>query len=318
MKKLLITGGLGFLGSYLIEKHKNEYDITVVDNLSTNVIDPTDKLCDNVKVVINDVLKYKWEDPFDMIVHFASPVGPAGILKHAGKMGGYIVDDTYWAIEGALKFNCPLIYVSTSEIYGYRPTPELLKEEDYKLLVGEFKVRNEYSIAKLLGEIIISNTAKTSDLKCQIIRPFNISGARQLPTGGFVLPTFINQALKNEPITVFGDGTQIRAFTNVRDIISGIYLTMTTEKYMNHIWNVGEPKNATTILSLAEKVKEITKSKSEIIFVDPKTIHGPLYEEAWDKIPDSTKIQNLLGWESKWDKEQTIIDAIDFWKNGII
>ena len=314
MKKLLITGGLGFLGSYCIEKYKSEYDITIIDNLSTNTIQPDDVLCNGTKVIIEDVLDYKWDEPFDMIIHLASPVGPSGILKHAGKMGGYIVDDTYWAMEGAMKFDCPLIYVSTSEIYGYREFPEKLKEDDNKLLVGSFKVRNEYSIAKLLGEIILSNTAKVSKLKYQIIRPFNISGARQLPTCGFVLPTFINQALDDKPITVFGDGQQIRAFTHVQDIVNGIYLTSKTERYPNEIWNVGEPNNSTSILYLAERVKTLTQSSSEIVFVDPKTIHGPLYEEAWDKIPNSTKIHNFLGWNSKWMVESIILDTIKYWK----
>ena len=314
MKKLLITGGLGFLGSYCIEKYRSEYDITIIDNLSTNTIKPDDPLCYNTNVIIQDVLDYKWKEPFDMIIHLASPVGPSGILKHAGKMGGYIIDDTYWAIQGALQFNCPLIYVSTSEIYGYREFPEKLKEDDNKLLVGNFKVRNEYSIAKLLGEIILSNTAKVSSLKYQIIRPFNISGARQLPTCGFVLPTFINQALDGKPITVFGDGLQVRAFTHAQDIVNGIYLTSKTTRYPNEIWNVGEPNNCTSILYLAERVKELTKTQSEIVFVDPKTIHGPLYEEAWDKIPNSTKIHNFLGWNSKWMVESIILDTIKYWK----
>jgi nucleoside-diphosphate-sugar epimerase len=268
-----------------------------------------------VTVIVEDVLDYEWNTPFDMIIHLASPVGPSGILKFAGKMAGYIIDDMEWAIEGALKYNCPLIFVSTSEIYGYRAKPDLLKEEDDKLLVGDFKVRNEYSIAKLLGEIMVSNTAKVSNLKYQTIRPFNISGARQLPTCGFVLPTFVNQALDNKPITVFGDGQQIRAFTHVKDIVDGIYRTSVTEKHMNEIWNVGEPKNATSILYLAQRVKEITNSNSEIVFVDPKTIHGPLYEEAWDKIPNSEKIGKLLGWESHWNVEEIIQDTIKYWRN---
>lgn len=312
--KLLITGGLGFLGSYSIEKYKKDWDITIIDNLSTNTIEANDPICNEVNVIIKDVLDYKWDEPFDMILHLASPVGPSGILKFAGKMGGYIIDDIYWAIEGALKFKAPLIYISTSEIYGYRATPDLLREEDDKILVGDFKVRNEYSMAKLLGEIILSNTAKITDLQYQIIRPFNISGARQLPTCGFVLPTFINQALDNKPITVFGDGKQIRAFTHVTDIVDGIYKTSLTQKrFMNQIWNVGEPTNASTILNLAEKVKELTASSSEIVFVDPKTIHGPLYEEAWDKIPNSEKISAFLHWKSHWNVNEIVKDTIKYW-----
>ena len=168
-------------------------------------------------------------------------------------MAKYILDDIYWAIEGAKHNNCPLIFISTSEVYGYREKAVLLKEEGDKLLVGDFKVRNEYSIAKLLAEIVLSNTAKVSDLQYQIIRPFNISGARQLPDAGFVLPTFVTQSLDESDITVFNGGKQIRAFTHVTDIVNGIYLTSQSD--FNEIWNVGEPANQCTILEMAEIVK---------------------------------------------------------------
>ena len=305
------------MGSYSIEKYKNVgCDVTIIDNLSTNVIEPNDSICDGCEVIEDDILNVEWDrfEHFDMILHLASPVGPAGILKHSGKMARYILDDIYWAIEGARKFDCPLMFVSTSEIYGYREKAEFLKEEDYKLLVGDFKVRNEYSIAKLLSEIVLDNFAKVSNLKYQIIRPFNISGARQLKNGGFVLPTFVQQALSGEPITVFGDGKQIRAFTHVMDIINGMYLISASSDSMNQIWNIGNKDNVTTINYLAEKVKEFTKSDSEIIWVDPKTIHGPLYEEAWDKIPDAEKIKDKLGWETTAGVDEIIKEVIKYYE----
>ena len=317
MEKILITGGLGFLGSYSIEKYKNiGCDVTIIDNLSTNVIEPNDPICDGCEVIEDDILNVEWDrfEHFDIILHLASPVGPAGILKHSGKMARYILDDIYWCIEGAQKFDCSLIFVSTSEIYGYREKAEFLKEEDYKLLIGDFKVRNEYSIAKLLSEIVLDNFAKVSNLKYQIIRPFNISGARQLKNGGFVLPTFVQQALNGEPITVFGDGEQIRAFTHVMDIIDGIYLTSVSSDNINQIWNIGNKNNVTTINYLAEKVKEFTKSDSEIVWVDPKTIHGPLYEEAWDKIPDAEKIKDKLGWETTAGVDEIIKEVIKYYE----
>ena len=301
--KLLMTGGLGFLGSYSIEKYKSEgFDITIIDNLSSNVIEPDDELCKDCHVIIDDILNISWselEDNFDVILHLASPVGPVGVLKHSGEMARYILDDIYWAIEGAKKYDCPLIFISTSEIYGYREKAEFLKESDDKLLVGDFKVRNEYSMGKLLAEIVLSNTAKVSNLKYQIIRPFNISGPRQL---------------KDEPITVFGDGSQIRAFTYVKDIVDGIYLTSVANNHMNEIWNIGNGDNVATIKHMAEKVKEFTKSNSEVTFVDPKTIHGPLFEEAWDKIPDSEKIRDLLGWEPTLGVDEIIESVINFWR----
>lgn len=314
-KNILITGGLGFLGAYSIERYKKEgWSITIIDNLSTNTISPDDPLCEGCELIIKDILDYDWSKSkqYDMILHLASPVGPAGILQHSGKMARYILDDVYWAIEGAQLFNCPLVFVSTSEIYGYRDKPVMLQEHEDKLLTGEFKVRNEYSMAKLLSEIVISNTAKVSNLKYQIIRPFNISGARQLPDAGFVLPRFVTQALAGEDITVFGDGEQVRAFTYVKDIIDGIYLT--SMHTSNDIWNIGNPNNKVTINYLAQRVKELTKSDSNIIHIDPKTIYGPLYAEAWDKIPDPKKIQSELNWEVTKTVDEIILDVINFWK----
>ena len=315
-KKILITGGLGFLGSYTIEKYKSKgYDITIIDNLSTNTIDVSDPICKGCNVIIMDILDYTWkkEDKFDMIIHLASPVGPAGILQHSGKMAGYILDDTYWAIQGAQLYDCPLIFISTSEIYGYREEAEMLQEHAYKLLVGDFEVRNEYSTAKLLGEIVISNTAKVSNLKYQIIRPFNISGARQLPDAGFVLPRFVTQALSGEDITVFGDGEQLRAFTYVKDIIDGIYLASVHNK--NDTWNIGNPANKVRKNYLANRVKELTNSKSDIIHIDPKTIYGPLYAEAWDKIPHPGKITSELNWRATKNVDEIIKDVIEYWRS---
>ncbi len=316
--KLLMTGGLGFLGSHSIEKYQSEgFDITIIDNLSSNVIQPDDELCKNCDVIIDDILDIPWtslDGQYDIILHLASPVGPVGVLKHSGEMARYILDDIYWAIEGAKKYDCPLIFISTSEIYGYRDTAEFLKEEDDKLLVGNYAVRNEYSIGKLLAEIVLSNTAKVSDLKYQIIRPFNISGPRQLRDGGFVLPTFVNQAMDGDSITVFNSGEQVRAFTYVKDIVDGIYLTSVANNHMNEIWNIGNGDNVATINYMAEKVKEFTNSSSNISHVDPKTIHGPLFEEAWDKIPNAEKIKSLLGWTPTLGVDAIIESVINFWR----
>ena len=318
MKNVLITGGLGFLGSYSIEKWKKEdWKITIIDNLSTNVIEPTSDICSDCEIIIDDILNCSWQnlDDYDMILHLASPVGPAGILKHSGKMADYILSDIYWAIEGAQINKCPLVFVSTSEIYGHRDEAVLLKEDDDKILRGEFIVRNEYSMAKLLSEIVLSNVSKVSELQYQTIRPFNISGARQLINGGFVLPTFVTQALGSNPITVFNSGEQVRAFTHVKDIIDGIYLVSQAEKDLyNQSWNIGNSLNTCTINELANIVKIKTNTQSAIIHVDPKTIHGPLYEEAWDKIPDANKARKLLGWSPQFSKEQIIDDVIKFYK----
>lgn len=318
--KILITGGLGFIGTHCVEKWSGlDYEITIIDNLSSNALSPDNEIFKNCNIIVEDILNVDITklEKFDRILHLASPVGPVGVLKHSGKMASIIIDDIYWAINAAKHNNCPLVFVSTSEIYGHRDEKTYLKENDPKILVGDFTVRNEYAIAKLLSEIAIVNTGKIDDsFRYQIIRPFNVTGKYQLPDGGFVIPRFMEQAINNEDITVYYDGLQLRAFTWVKDIVDGIYLTsVATEEYWNQEWNIGNEKNEETILYLAEKVKEISGSKSNIINIDPVLLHGKLFSEAPEKIPNSEKIKSSLGWKPTKNVDEIIEEVVEFFKN---
>lgn len=319
-KHILITGGFGFIGTHCIQQWKNMgWEISVIDNLSTNAIKPESIEADGVRFTKMDIVDMKgmWGAPvfpkFDLILHLASPVGPVGVLKHSGNMARIILDDIYSVIEGAKVNKCPLVFVSTSEIYGHRSGKTYLKEEDDKVLHGNFTVRNEYSVAKLLSEIVLSNTAKIDrSFRYQIIRPFNVTGAYQLPDGGFVLPRFVSQAINGEDITVYGSGDQIRAFTWVKDIVCGICQVANAPEHLwNQEWNIGNEDNERPIIYLAEMVKAMSGSKSQIAHVDPKTLHGPLFEEAPEKIPDSGKIRDLLKWAPTKNVDQVIKEVID-------
>lgn len=319
-KKILITGGLGFIGTHCIDKWKSEnWDVYIVDNLSSNAIQPDDAVKKGCTVYQEDIINFKWDayPKFDLILHLASPVGPVGVLKHSGRMARIILDDIYSVIRGSNYNNCPLVFISTSEIYGHREEKSYLKEESDKVLHGDFTVRNEYAISKLLSEIVLSNQGKIdSTFKYQIIRPFNVTGEYQLPDGGFVLPRFVTQALNGEDITVYFDGLQLRAFTWVKDIVDGIYLTtIASEENWNQEWNIGNEKNENTILYLAQRVKELTNSSSNIIHVDPKTLHGALFTEAPEKIPDSEKIKTKLGWFGTKGTDEVISEVVNFYKN---
>jgi len=319
-KNVLITGGLGFIGIHCVQKwRKQGYNIWIIDNLSSNAVDSNHEIVKDTNIILKDILDVNWNDlpEFDLILHLASPVGPVGVLKHSGKMARIILDDIYWAINVA-KFNkCPLVFVSTSEIYGYRKQKSYLKESDDKVLHGEFTVRNEYAMAKLLAEIVLSNHAKIDDtFKYQIVRPFNVTGKYQLPNGGFVLPRFVEQALEEKDITVYYSGEQLRAFTWVEDIVDGIYLTsIASPDNWNQDWNIGNKINEQTILYLAKKVKELTGSNSKIIHIDPIKLHGLLFSEAPEKIPNSDKIEILLGWKATKCVDDVVQEVIDFYKN---
>ncbi len=319
MKKILITGGLGFIGTHCIQKWVQEnWDVYVIDNLSSNAISQNHPIAEKATFVHADVIDIKWEElpKFDLILHLASPVGPVGVLKHSGVMADIILKDIYSVIDGAKHNNCPLVFVSTSEIYGHRDNKTYLSEDEDKVLKGEFTVRNEYAIAKLLSEIVLSNCGKINkDFKYQIIRPFNVTGAFQLPDGGFVLPRFVKQALEGEDITVYYTGQQIRAFTWVKDIVDGIYLTsVASDELWNQEWNVGNEKNEETIIYLAKRVKELTSSESRITYVDPVELHGELFSEAPEKIPDAAKIRTKLGWEPTKGIDEIIEEVVDFWR----
>jgi UDP-glucose 4-epimerase len=322
LKNILVTGGFGFLGTTLLEFLLNDagYKVHVVDDLSTSPVNLDYFLKEihspaNLTFDICTIQEYflKKKIPvFDGVYHLASPVGPAGVLRHAGNMVRNIVTDCYLLVDYCVETGAKLLDVSTSEIYGggqggYCP------ESTPKIIQPDVTVRLEYAVGKLAAETAIVNTCKVKNLNATIVRPFNISGPRQSPKGGFVLPRFIRQADKRMPITVFDDGQAIRAFTHVQDMARGILLAM-AKGGRGVAYNIGNPNNRTTILELAEKVIETIGSKSKIAFVDPKKIYGPLYEGANDKYPDSSKATAELGWVPELGIERVIKDAYEDYK----
>jgi nucleoside-diphosphate-sugar epimerase len=314
-RKILITGGLGFIGSHLIdaiEYSQTGEDIIVVDNMESNAIG-LHSVAGRCYTFVQSIEDFNFDNvDFDIVYHLASPVGPVGVLKHAGDMAKRIIDDTVKVRDQCLKRKIPLIFISSSEIYGHSGQ---LDEYSQKIFPSIYSVRSEYGAAKMLAEMAVVNKARVSDLKYLIIRPFNVAGPRQLPDNGFVLPRFIHAALKNEPLTVYGDGTQRRAFTDVRDIVSAIkYLVCNGD--WNSIWNIGEPANEMSIEGLAVYTLNMMKqmgieTTSDIIYVDPKTIHGPLFEEVPDKIPYTEKLKRT-GWKRGFGIEKTIKDAVNY------
>lgn len=308
--KCLVTGGLGFLGSWLVQSLlQNEMKVTIVDNMSNPAIG-----LDNGSrfrgcfVIQSDVDQYVPLQKFDYIFHLADPVGPAGILGFAGNLGKSILDNGLHIGNIAAEMGARLIFVSTSEVYGDTAN---FSEDASKVVSGKVEVRTEYGVGKLLTEIALTNLGRIKKLKYQIIRPFNIGGPRQNAAGGFVIPRFVQSALRGEPITVFGDGSQRRAFAHVRDIVSGIILIASSE-LENEIWNLGNPSNSTAILALAHKIVLAVGSKSPVRCTNPCDIYGELYAEAFDKIPNIEKIQTLLSWQPKFSLDTIISDVIEY------
>jgi nucleoside-diphosphate-sugar epimerase len=305
----LVTGGLGFIGSHLVDRLISDgCSVTIVDDMTSNSVQPDDNdVYNNAAVERCRVMDYEPAESYEYIFHLASPVGPAGILKYAGDMGMMILSNTLYLAQLSVEQCATFVLVSTSEVYG---KSEISSERDNKIVPGEVAVRTEYGVGKLLAEICVINKAKVTPLKYHIIRPFNVAGPRQRSIGGFVIPRFVEAALAGKPITVFGTGEQRRTFGHVLDIVDGI-VKVAFSDYSNEIWNLGNPNNMCTIYELALLVKRLVHSASPIFRVDPKTIYGELYEEAFDKNPDITKARSWLSWQPRRDLEQIIQDVID-------
>lgn len=319
MKKILITGGFGFLGTHLTELllKKKTNQVHVVDSMTTSPIQLKYylKKIGNPKnltyslIPMDRYFKKKTLPKFQEIYHLASPVGPAGVLNHAGNMVRQIIGDTYILMDYCSKNKIKLLDVSTSEIYG-GGQKGYCSEEMPKIVPPQTTVRLEYAMAKLAAEIAIINSCAIGKLKASIVRPFNVAGPHQSPKGGFVLPRFLQQAHAGKPLTVFGTGRAIRAFTHVKDMVNGIVLTMNKGRN-GEVYNIGNPDNKINIKALAKSVIRIVESKSKIISTDPKKLYGRLFEEANDKFPNASKAFKELGWRPKYDMDTIIQDAYE-------
>jgi UDP-glucose 4-epimerase len=317
--RALVTGGFGFLGSHLVERlWQDDAHVYVVDNLSTSTLD-LDAFIASMVVRYSPRYTFaitpiaEWlppPDAFDEIYHLASVVGPVGVLKHAGRVVESVVGDTYRMINLARRMGARLCDISTSEIYG-GGRGGLCAENDPKIITPKTSARLEYAVAKLACEVALINNTHANDLWATIVRPFNIAGPRQSHLGGFVLPRFIRQALAGEPLTVYGDGSAVRAFTHVSDVADGIVRAV-RQGVNGSAYNIGNAANKTTILELARLVLHVTGSSSPIHHVDPKKLHGDSFEEASDKYPDAARARTELGWEPQHDLERIVRDATDY------
>ena len=317
MKRILVTGGFGFLGSHLIGLLLKDTDdhVHVVDNLSTNPLPLEDLLRElnspgRLSHSVTDVGTFcatSKDEPYDEIYHLASVVGPAGVLPHSGRIAASIVNDTMAVVNLALSSGARLVDVSTSEVYG-GGQDGFCSEMMSKIVPAKSSARLEYAGGKLAAETALFNLCESQGLDARVVRPFNVTGPRQSGRGGFVLPRFIGQAMAGVDITVFGDGRQIRAFTHVKDMVAGIVCAMRNGE-KGGVYNLGNPANRCSILELAEEVQRITGTKSRIVFVDPRSIYGPLYEEANNKFPDATRAIKELRWEPRYGRREAIEDT---------
>lgn len=309
-KKVLVTGGAGFLGSHLCEKLLKEgFNVICMDNFLTGRMENIEHLLGtpNFTFKKHDVTTYiEVKGRLDYIMHFASPASPVDYQKHpihtlkVGALG------TYNSLGLAKDKKAIFLLASTSEVYG---DPEVNPQsEKYWGHVNPVGPRSVYDEAKRYAEAITMAYHNKHNIDVRIVRIFNTYGPRMRINDGRALPTFICQALENKPITVFGDGSQTRSFCYVDDLIDGIYKLLMSE--INHPINIGNPKEI-SILDFAKEILSLTKSKSEIIFKE-LPIDDPQVRR-----PDISEAKKLLGWEPKVSREEGLKKVLNYFKKEL-
>jgi UDP-glucose 4-epimerase len=317
--RALITGGAGFIGSHLAEALLNEgHEVDVIDNLSTGSIRNIGHLKAHPKfkyvidTLTNEPLLAELIDRNDVIFHFAAAVGVKLIVEEPVHTIETNVHGTEVVLKHANKKKKKVIIASTSEVYG--KNLEVPFREDADLVMGPtVKHRWAYACSKAIDEFLALAYYKEKKLPVIIVRFFNTVGPRQTGQYGMVLPSFVRQALANEPITVFGDGTQSRSFTYIGDVVGCLMRLVKERKAVGEVFNIGN-KQEVTILKLAEMVKELTGSASEIVFIPYDKAYEAGFEDMPRRVPDLTKIHALVGYEPKVQLHEIIENVIEYFR----
>ena len=299
-KKVLVTGGAGFIGSWLCDVLVDfGAHVTALDDLSTGRMKNIDHLNNNprFRLAKSDVCKFESSEKFDVILHMAGHASPDEYQAHPIETLQTSALGTFAMAELARKKDATLLFASTSEIYGDAeviPTPET-----YWGKVNPIGPRSCYDEGKRFAEALLIAYGKQYGLDVRIPRIFNTYGPRLREDGlyGRAMSRFIQQAITNQPITVYGEGKQTRSFCYITDMITGLILLTTTQKAKGEVVNIGNTQEK-TILELATKIKQLTKCKSEIAF------HPLPKDDPKRRCPDTTKLQKLVGWKPNVSFEQ--------------
>lgn len=303
--KLLVTGGAGYIGSHLVDRLLADgHEVVVLDDLSVGKMANIEHHLEDRRFqfiegsVLNRSLVREAVGDCDLIFHLAAVVGIPYIIDDP--LQGILTNvvGTEVVLEAAEEAGCRFIFASTSEIYG-KSEKVPLSEEDDRLLGSTRVYRWSYSTAKALDEHLVLAYHQKRGLPVVILRYFNSYGPRLDPQGyGSVVAKLIGQTLRGEPLTVHGDGQQTRSFTYIEDTVEGTVLAVKCDEANGEVFNIGREEE-TTILQLAERVKKITGSSSQIIFVPYDDLYGSHFEDPRRRLPDASKAERLLGFKAQ-------------------
>jgi UDP-glucose 4-epimerase len=315
--RILITGGAGFIGSYLSEAYLNRGDeVYVIDDLSTGSLENINPLLKNPRfrftndTILDREIMLELTGICDVVVHLAAAVGVRLIIEEPLKSIHTNIVGTEVVLELANKFRKKTFIASTSEVYG-RNSKVPLNEDDSRVYGSTAIARWSYASSKAMDEFLALAYYRTKQLPIIIARFFNTVGPRQTGRYGMVIPRFVGQALRNEPITIYGTGNQTRNFTYVEDVVRGIMALVDEPKAIGEIFNVGS-EGEVSINDLAERIKKMTGSSSHIIRVPYEDAYQEGFEDMERRVPDITKIKRLVGYQNTHTLDDILTKVIAF------
>jgi UDP-glucose 4-epimerase len=320
-RKILITGGAGFIGSHLAEKYLGlGYEVFVIDNLSTGSLkniehlqeDPKtkDRFFVTVDTIFHEDKMLELVGTCDTVIHLAAAVGVKYILDNPLSSVTTNIQGTEVVLKLCNKFRKKVLIASTSEAYGKQEGAPL-REDDDVTYGSSGKARWSYAASKLMDEFLALAYHRTTKLPAVIVRFFNTIGPRQTGEYGMVVPRFIQQALRDEDITVYGDGSQTRTFTHVNEVCQCIIKLMDTPKACGTVINIGGVEEV-SVTELAKKIIELTDSSSEIRYVPYKNVYSKDFEDMPRRVPSTEKLRSLIGEAPELSLQEILKDVVEY------
>ena len=312
--RVFITGGAGFIGSHLCDVLVARGDeVSILDNLSTGSKGNIAHLEGKIKVSQGDIrdqgLVESLVSDSELVLHMAAALGVDNILENPIESISTNFHGSEIVLNAAQKYDKRILIASTSEIYG-KNTKQPLSETDDRIIGTPQKLRWTYSDAKALEEATAHSLFLTKKLKVSTVRFFNTVGPRQTGRYGMVVPRFVNSALRNEPIIIYGDGKQSRVFCHVKDSVKAVLMIVNSSESVGEVYNVGGVGEV-SILDLAQKIKSVLNSESKITYLPYGDAYPPGFEDMRRRVPDISKITRHFNWKPENDLDRIISDVAD-------